>query len=39
MDDHDPPHFHVRYGEHRATFAIDAVELLDGISRPESSAW
>jgi len=24
------PHFHVRYGEFRATFAIDALELLQG---------
>lgn len=30
FNDHDPPHFHVRYGECRATFAIDALELLDG---------
>ena len=29
-NDHDPPHFHVRYGESRATFAIDALKLLDG---------
>ena len=30
FNDHDPPHFHVRYGESRATFAIDALKLLDG---------
>jgi Domain of unknown function (DUF4160) len=30
FNDHEPPHFHVRYAEHRATFAIDALELLDG---------
>ena len=30
FNDHEPPHFHVRYGEFRATFAIDALELLDG---------
>ena len=30
FNDHDPPHFHVRCGELRATFAIDALELLDG---------
>ena len=30
FNDHEPPHFHVRYGEFRATFAIDALELLQG---------
>jgi hypothetical protein len=30
FNDHDPPHFHARYGESRATFAIDALKLLDG---------
>jgi len=29
-NDRDPRHFHVRYGEFRATFAIDALEVLDG---------
>lgn len=28
--DHDPPHFHARYGEHRATFTIDDLRLLEG---------
>lgn len=28
--DHDPPHFHVRYGDFRASFSIDALEVLDG---------
>lgn len=28
--DHPPPHFHVRYGEHKARFAIAGGELLDG---------
>jgi len=30
FNDHEPPHFHVRYGEHRATFSIDALQVLDG---------
>jgi hypothetical protein len=30
FNDHDPPHVHARYGESRATFAIDALKLLDG---------
>jgi len=28
--DHPPPHFHVRYGGHKARFSIPAGELLDG---------
>jgi hypothetical protein len=30
VNDHEPPHFHVRYAEYWATFAIDALELLEG---------
>jgi hypothetical protein len=30
FNDHEPPHFHVRYGELRATFSIDALQVLDG---------
>jgi hypothetical protein len=29
-DDHAPPHFHVRYGEHKAIMTIDSLMLLDG---------
>jgi hypothetical protein len=28
--DHNPPHFHVRYGEHEALVAIDSLELVEG---------
>jgi Domain of unknown function (DUF4160) len=28
-NDHEPPHFHVRYGERRAIVAIDTLVLLD----------
>lgn len=28
--DHPPPHFHVRYGEHRARVAIPSGEVIDG---------
>lgn len=28
--DHPPPHFHVRYGEHKARFAIATGERIDG---------
>ena len=30
FNDHDPPHFHVRYGEHRATMQIDPLQILRG---------
>lgn len=30
FNDHDPPHFHVRYGDRRATFGIEALQVLDG---------
>jgi len=29
-NDHEPPHFHVRYGERRAIVAIDTLVLLEG---------
>lgn len=29
-DDHAPPHFHVRYGGHRALVVIDSLALLAG---------
>lgn len=28
--DHPPPHFHVRYAEHRAAYGIDSLALLRG---------
>ena len=28
--DHEPPHFHVRYAEHKATIDIRTLELLSG---------
>ena len=28
--EHPPPHFHVQYGEHRATISIDAVDIVEG---------
>ncbi len=29
-DDHSPPHFHAKYGEYRALFSIETMEILDG---------
>jgi hypothetical protein len=28
--DHNPPHFHVRYGEHEALVVIDTLECWEG---------
>lgn len=30
FDDHNPPHFHVRYNEYRAVMAIQTLNVLDG---------
>lgn len=29
-DEHNPPHFHVKYNEHRATFLINELKIQDG---------
>jgi hypothetical protein len=33
-NDHPPPHFHVRYGEQRATVTIDSLAILGGHLSP-----
>ena len=30
FDDHPPPHFHAKYGEHQAQIAIASGEVLNG---------
>ena len=30
FDNHDPPHFHVRYNEYRALVAISSLNVIDG---------
>lgn len=35
-DDHNPPHFHVRYGEHKAAIKIDDFAVLDGYLPPRA---
>ncbi len=30
FDDHNPPHFHVRYNEYRAVLTIQTLNLVDG---------
>lgn len=34
FNDHNPPHFHVRYEDHRAIIGIDPLELRDGTLPP-----
>jgi len=29
-DDHNPPHFHGKYAEHRAKITIDTLEITEG---------
>ena len=29
-DDHNPPHFHVTYGNYKAVFRIDTLEMIEG---------
>jgi hypothetical protein len=35
-NDHDPPHFHARYGSHRAKILIDPPTLMDGDLPPRA---
>jgi hypothetical protein len=35
-NEHVPPHFHVRYGEHSATFGIDPAVLREGRLPPRA---
>jgi Domain of unknown function (DUF4160) len=35
-NDHSPPHFHVRYGEHRAIVEIDPLAVLAGNMPPRA---
>jgi hypothetical protein len=34
--DHVPPHFHVRYGEHRALIEIEVLRVLEGSLPPRA---
>lgn len=33
-NDHEPPHFHAQYGEHKASFCLNTLGLLDGWMPP-----
>ena len=35
-NDHDPPHFHVRYGSQRARFGIQDLCMIDGDIGPRA---
>jgi hypothetical protein len=35
-DDHNPPHFHARYGRHRAAIEIGSLRMLDGELPPRA---
>ncbi len=35
-DDHAPPHFHVRYGDHEAVIAIETLACLSGRLPPRA---
>jgi hypothetical protein len=35
-DDHQPPHFHVRYGDEKAIFSIDTLSVLQGRLSPRA---
>jgi hypothetical protein len=35
-DDHNPPHFHARYGRHRAAIEIGSLRVLDGELPPRA---
>lgn len=38
FNDHPPPHFHVKYQQHRAQIAIDTLEILEG-ELPAKELW
>ena len=31
FNDHDPPHFHVKYNEYRASLSISELNVIDGL--------
>ena len=35
-DEHNPPHFHARYGEYKAAISIASLELLEGWLPPRA---
>jgi len=37
--EHAPPHFHAKYGEHRAAFSINNLKIIEGELPPRISSW
>jgi len=35
-DEHNPPHFHARYGKYQAAIEIDTLRVLDGSLPPRA---
>ncbi|MBI9084202.1 MAG: DUF4160 domain-containing protein [Desulfobacterales bacterium] len=35
-DDHNPPHFHARYGQYKISFEINTLRVLDGKFPPRA---
>ncbi len=35
-NDHEPPHFHARYGKHKAAIEIASLRILDGRLPPRA---
>jgi len=35
-NDHAPPHFHVRYGEHKAIMTIETPVMMEGLLPPRA---
>lgn len=36
FDDHNPPHFHARYGEYKAAIGIHDLRILEGSMPPKA---
>jgi hypothetical protein len=39
FSEHNPPHFHARYGEHKAEVAIQTLSVIGGACLRECWGW
>ena len=39
FNEHNPPHFHARYGDHRAEIAIETLSIIAGRLPPRVLGW
>lgn len=37
-DDHNPPHFHAKYGEFKASYEIETLQIIKGRMSPKANA-